>query len=67
MIPEQYHFHKWKQASGESISEYIAELRCLAAKCSFNGYLDNALLNPGLYAGGVEGVQTNPLYVITHT
>ena len=43
VIAERYHFHKRDQASGESISEYVAELRRLAAKCSFAGYLDEAL------------------------
>ena len=40
VIAERYHFYKREQALGESIS---AALRHLAAKCSFAGYVDEAL------------------------
>ena len=43
VIVERFHFHKREQAAGESIAEYIAELRRLAAKCAFAGHLDEAL------------------------
>ena len=43
VIVERFHFHKREQSAGESIAEYIAELRRLAAKCAFAGYLDEAL------------------------
>ena len=42
IIVERYHFHKRNQASGESIAEYVAELRRLAAKCNFGTHLDDA-------------------------
>ena len=45
MIAKHFHFHKQDQASGESILKYAAELRRLAAKHSFAGYLDEALRN----------------------
>ena len=43
IIVERYHFHKRNQASGESIAEYVAELRRLAARCNFGAYLEDAL------------------------
>ena len=43
VVVERFHFHKRDQASDESIANYIAELRRLASKCSFEGYLDEAL------------------------
>lgn len=43
VIVERFHFHKREQATGESIAEYVAELRRLAAKCAFAGHLDEAL------------------------
>ena len=39
IIAERYHFHKRDQCSGESITEYVAELRRLAAKCAFECYI----------------------------
>ena len=53
LVVEQYHFHKRDQAGGESIAAYIAELRRLAAKCVFAGYLDEALR--GRFVCGVRG------------
>ena len=35
VIVERYHFHKREQAPTESLAEYVAELRRLAAKCNF--------------------------------
>ena len=43
IIVERYHFHKRDQAPTESLAEYVAELRCLAARCNFGTYLDDAL------------------------
>ena len=43
IIVERFHFHKRDQAPGETIAEYVAELRRLAAKCAFGAYLDEAL------------------------
>ena len=44
IIAERYHFHKRNQGAEESIAEYVAELRRLAAKCSFpRDYLDETL------------------------
>ena len=43
IIAERFHFHKRNQLQTESIAEFIAELRRLAARCKFGGYLDEAL------------------------
>ena len=43
VIAEGFHFHRRVQAVGESISEYVAELKRLANNCQFGQYLDEAL------------------------
>ena len=43
VITERFHFHKRNQNGGESMSEYLAELRRMAARCSFGNYLEEAL------------------------
>ena len=42
---ERFHLHKRKQAAGESITEYVAELRRLSSHCEYGTYLDKALLD----------------------
>ena len=39
IIAERFHFHKRSQHTGESITAFVAELRRLAARCKFEGYL----------------------------
>ena len=43
VITERFHFHRWEQVSGESVAEYVAELRRLVTHCQFGNYLDEAL------------------------
>ena len=43
LIAERFHFHKRNQAPGESIGDYIAELKRMSATCDFRGYLEEAL------------------------
>ena len=43
IIAERFHFHRRSQAVGESINEYVAELRRLTTHCQFGGFLDEAL------------------------
>ena len=43
IIAERFHFHRRNQAAGETIAEYVAELRRLAAHCDFGDYLEEAL------------------------
>ena len=43
VIAERFHFYKRHQAVGESIVDYVAELRKLATHCDFKDNLDDAL------------------------
>ena len=43
VIAERFYFHRRCQQAGESIAEYIAELRRLATNCEFGEYLEQAL------------------------
>ncbi len=43
VIAERFRFHKRNQAKGESVSEYIAELRRLSEHCQFGAGLADAL------------------------
>ena len=42
-IAKRLHFHRRGRAAGESIAEYLAELRRLATHCEFADFLDQAL------------------------
>ena len=48
IIAEQFHFHQRSQTVGESINEYVAELRRLTTHCQFGGFLDEVLHDCGL-------------------
>ena len=43
MIAERFKFHRRNQSEGEGITKYMAELRKLADRCQFGGYLEEAL------------------------
>ena len=43
IIAEHFKYHKRNQGSSKTVSQYLAELRKLAEKCKFEGYLDEAL------------------------
>ena len=43
MIAERFKFHRRNQGEGEGIAKYMAELRKLADRCQFGGYLEEAL------------------------
>ena len=43
VIAERFHFYKRDQRSGESIVDFVAELRRLATNCKFGTSLDDAL------------------------
>ena len=43
VIAERFHFHKRAQAVGESIAEYMAELRRLTTHCNYRDHLEEAL------------------------
>ena len=43
VIIQRFHFHRRNQALGETVVEYVAELRRLATHCKFEDYLEEAL------------------------
>ena len=43
VIAERFQFHKRTQKEGESVAEYVAELKRLLNHCQFEAYLDDAL------------------------
>ena len=43
VIAKQFNFHRRNQYSGESIAEFVAELRRLSSNCDFGNYLEEAL------------------------
>ena len=43
VIAERFNFHRRSQLVGESITEYVAELLCLARNCQFGDFLNGAL------------------------
>ena len=43
VIAERFHFHKRDQRAGESIADFVAELRRLATNCKFGTHLEEAL------------------------
>ena len=45
LIAQQYHFNRRNQQEGESIVDYLAELRRLAATCNFGDQLNTSLRN----------------------
>ena len=43
VIAERFAFHRRQQAKGETVAEYVAELRKLTKHCEFGAYLEEAL------------------------
>ena len=43
IIAERYNFHKRNQKEGETVSQYLAELKRLAERCQFGEFLEQAL------------------------
>ena len=43
IIAERFQLYKCDQKSGETIADFVAELRRLATNCKFGAHLDNAL------------------------
>ena len=57
VIAERFHFHCRQQATGESVSCYVAELRRLATNCEFGAYLEEALRDRFVCGLKNEGTQ----------
>ena len=43
VIAERFRFHRRQQAAGETVKDYVAELRRLATHCEFGSFLNEAL------------------------
>ena len=43
IVAVRYRFYKRNQNQGESVADYVAELRRLATRCAFDSYLEDAL------------------------
>jgi hypothetical protein len=43
IIAERYRFYKRDQQEGESVNEYVAQLRKLSKYCEFSAFLNDAL------------------------
>ena len=56
-IAERFRFHRRNQHQGESVVEYVAELRRLAVRCAFGGYLKEALRDRIVYGLRSEPTQ----------
>ena len=59
VIVQRFHFYRRNQAPGESVADYMAELRRLATHCKFEGegHLDEALRDRLVCGLSSEGVQ----------
>ena len=57
VIAERFKFHKRDQLPGESLADYIAELRRLATHCEFREYLNDALRDRLVCGLRAEGTQ----------
>ena len=61
VIAEQFYFHRRSQQPGESIAQYVVELRRLATYCEFTGYLEKALRDRFVCGIRNEGIQRSLL------
>ena len=57
VIAERFHFHRRNHATGESIAQYVSDLRRLATDCKFGGYLSEALRDRLVYGLKSESTQ----------
>ncbi len=56
VIAETYHFHQRHQQEGETVADYVADLRRLSSKCDFGDYLERAMRDML-----VQGVQSESI------
>ena len=61
VIAERFHFHKRNQAAGESVAQFIAELRRLARHCEFKTFLEEALRDRFVCGLGSKAIQNSLL------
>ena len=61
VIAERYAFQKRDQCTGETVSEFVIELKCLAHTCSFGNFLEEALRDHFVCSLAHSGTQKKPL------
>ena len=57
IITERFHFNRRRQHTGESIADFIAEMRRLAINCEFEDKLEDVLRNQF-----VSGLQSETMH-----
>ena len=57
VIAERFHFYKRAQSTGESLADYLAELRRLARMCDFGAFLNEALRDRFVVGMKSESIQ----------
>ena len=57
IIAERFKFHRRNQCDGESVAQYIAELRKFSEHCEFRDYLDQALCDRLVCGLSAEAIQ----------
>ena len=61
VIAERFQFHKRDQKDGESVAEFVAELKRLSTHCKFDKYLDDALRDRFMCGLKKDLIQKKPL------
>ena len=59
IIAEGFHFHRRSQAVGESVNEYVVELRRLSTHCQFGTFLNETLRDCLVCGLRSEAIQIN--------
>ena len=54
---ERFHFNRHNQGNGESVLEYVAELKRLAGTCAFGAFLAEALRDLFVFGLANESIQ----------
>ena len=62
-IAERFQFHRRDQLPGESVTDYVAELRRLSTYCEFEGHLNDALRDRLVCGLRSEGTQKRLLAI----
>ena len=57
VISERFHFYRRNQLAGESVTDFLVELRRLAAQCEFKNFLDEALRDWVVGGLKIESIQ----------
>ena len=57
LIAERFHFYQCNQAAGESVHDFLADLRRLAITCEFEDFLDQGLRDRFVSGLRAEGKQ----------